>query len=206
MKTTSPVAQAEIARLQWVDVAPPSMDIYMRDEVREVTGVYFDSVAADTWVMMSPVRIRVLMPLQSFRHIKVYVEPYSLDKAGVKVKLAENRYVSGPERLLQVISRAWLTRPGSIMDHAGLGILITQEDLNDVGTDGIPYLVSERVSSLEKAIQHVQKGQPRLQDNEILDRLEVVTVVVLPGTNAVGVYMRVVTPAGNLLIHLSTEI
>ena len=206
LKTTYPVTQADIERLQWVDVSPPSMDIYIRDEVRQITGVYFDTVAADSWAVLSPTRIRVLMPVPVFRRVIVYAEPYSLDKAGVKVALAENRYVSGPERLLQIISRMWLTEHGSIMDNVGLGTLISQSDLNDVGTEGIAYLVSERIVALEEAIKYVQKSQRRLQDNETLLRLEIVTVLVIPGATAVSVYMRAITKAGNLLVHLSTEV
>ena len=207
LKTTRPVAKATILKLEWVSMTPPSLDIYLRDEIKDVTGIYLDGISVDTWILLAPNKIRALPPVPDFHRISVYVEPYSLHSAGVQVALEPNQFIAGPDRLLQLICRLWMTAVGSIMDHSGVGILVTQTDMNEVGLEGLPYLVTERVKRMEDTILLVQQAQkPRLMDNETLSSLELLMVLTLPGTMSVGVYMRAITMAGSLLGHLSTEV
>jgi len=182
------------------------LDIYVRDEIKDVTAIYLDGISVTTWVLMGPNKIRALPPVPDFGRISVYVEPYSLHSAGVQVTLEPSQFLAGPDRLLQLICRLWLTEVGSIMDHSGVGILVTQTDMNEVGLEGLPYLITERVKRMEETILTTQRGQENLMNNETLESLEVLTLLTLPGTLSVAVYMRAITRAGSLLVHLSTEV
>jgi len=205
IRATWPQAKAVILRMEWISVTPPTLDVYVKDPIKDVTAIYLDSRKADLYVIMTPTRLRISPDVADFRAITIYVEPYSLNEAGIRVALDGQKYVSGPERLLQMIARMWMTQVGSVMDHEGIGTLVTQQDMNNVGSEGIPYLVTERVQQMKTLILANQASQ-NIMDSERLVDLQVAVVVALPGTAYVNVYMRITTAAGNLVLTLSTEV
>jgi hypothetical protein len=199
------LAKAVILKMAWVSMSPPLLDIYVKDPVKQVFSLWFDNKQSDVYGMMSPTRIRVTPPTPEFRKINVFVEPYSLNAAGVRVALEGAKYISGAERLLQVIARLWMTEPGTMMDAEGVGILVTQKDVNAVGVAGAPYLITERLERMKSLILKLQRGR-LLSDDETLLDIKLLAAIMLGDTPSAQVYTRVITVAGSLPLTLSTEV
>lgn len=204
LRTTYPMARAVIRHLQWVSMLPPLLDIYMRDPVKQIFKIEFDNKTTSYFSLVSPTRIRVVPPIPDFRRINIYVEPFSLNTAGVKVTVEGEKFVTGPERLLQVITRLWMTQPGTIMDNEELGMFVGQKDMNEVGSDGVPYLITQRVEAIKTYIMRAQKGQA-VPDSERLIDLQILNLLSLPGSPFYNIYLNVQTAAGALVHILSTE-
>jgi hypothetical protein len=155
--------------------------------------------------MVTPNRVRVLVPNPGFSKVQVFVEPYNLNAAGVRVEFEGNRFVRGPERLLQIVSRFWMTEEDSVMDYPGIGAKPSPQEMNDA-SDRLPYLISAKAARMSDYIVRAQKSQTGLMDSERLVRIDVVACFSISGMTGVSVFLRIVTRAGSLMAYLSTEV
>lgn len=206
LKLTRPVAKATIMKMELVGDDPATLEITTLDKSKDILSIHFDGKPSGAWALMSPNRVRVVLPTLDFTRVTIVVEPYSLNLAGVKVICEGNKFVQGPERLLQAIARMWMTETGSIMDSEGLGGLVTQRELNDADEVNLPYIIADKVSRIEEAFKAVQANQVGLMDVEKLVRIEILSVIRLPNVRGVTIFSRVITKGGSLVAFLSTEV